>query len=1066
MQERLRRLPWRPRSLWPYLCAVTVLAVLVLPGGHRESMTLSLGRLVPPAQATTVFKKNNCENSGCHGGLVAVEEIHPLFALRCVDCHGGDQSSPSKEGAHVPRPPGFGLTRDRLVFPLSADTHTTDAAPKELRGIPVYRSKLSVAGDDPANNDHRDPALLAYRRFRNPGDLLVADQACGECHGEIVERVRRSLHATMAGFMSGVFYANGHPGASEGRPQDFVGTDADKLAKLAIVLPRGEPLVDPHFDPTIPGTVPTIAREVPRNDEERRTAKKSDSLGMITFYVQTDCSRCHLYTAGSKAPGDYRSTGCTACHVVYRSEGFSETFDDMIPKNEPGHPFKHLMTRFAPVEQCAHCHNRGARHTQRFLGFRERPQGDRGLPEFRILNEHGENLFRQDDSGVIGGRRGGFYPGPTNLDPATKNIDPTFKFGGLFFKPGDILFEGRPYDPGRFDRGQGIMGQGIVKGFNTLSLWRRNIGPGANPFFIRDEDRSNSFDETPPDVHGERGMTCVDCHTKREMHGDGHLYTDRFHKVEIQCESCHGSAFAVTSLTTRFGNPVKGLSRNPNGSVALRLNSSGETRRVPQIKEVMDSGRNPNTQGPSHLLHGRLECYTCHAVWHDQCNSCHMITDYTSTDTSSDRPELASGFFSRSYMDNETRNADQGQPRFVTTFDQLILGINAKGRIQNFHTGGQATVFANKVAGGGGGENNLSEGNFLEFSRCAGGSNDRGLCENNSDCPGGTCPKLTCFGGPFDGRVAEQITANGAKGAAEGACKQCAAGLGGPREREGQSCSVDCDCKAGGCQRNLSTSSAPGTCVGGSLSRTDATSPGVPRVCFGGPNDGQPCRFDPTKFHSSVDSKPCAEDPGTLTPSKPCPEPVIDNLDCPSGTCGVRMANFVFSTKDKGLHLPAMLMNPLFPHTVRKIPRNCDNCHLKPGFLDPNLVDRQNIEKVIKALGLGTGTTRVLDGTAPGGSRIINISRRVRIFANGKGDLSITNPETGLPVRDGEEVLLNIDEFANLTDFDFDGHTLKVRKIKQVRPTTHVGTGPLDATAMEKMINNVVTPQIPSQPGP
>jgi hypothetical protein len=934
--------------------------------GRQAGGPLPVGSWIGLVNAgVRVFSPNTCESSGCHAGLSVVEQIHPFAAVRCVECHGGDEAQADKARAHVPRPANFG------EFPLTAGSHTTAEPPKEKRGPRAFRL------DDPTNSDHRDPALLAYRRFLNPGDLLVAHQSCGQggCHGEVVDRATRSLHATMAGLMSGVFYANGHPGASPGRREDFVGNatdrrDADKFAKLAIVLPRGEPLVDPNFDPTIPGTLRSIAREVPRNDEERRNAKKSDTLGMISFYVQTDCSRCHLYTGGSKAPGDYRSTGCTACHVYYRSEGFSETFDQTIPKNETNHPFKHQIVRFSPIEQCAHCHNRGARHTQRFLGFRERPQGDNALPQFRILNEHNQNT-RVDDF-AIGGRKGGYYPGAPR-----------------YFKPGDLLF-GRPYDPAQF-------GSDIVRGFATQSLWRRDIRASTpqaprNPFFIIDENTANDFDETPPDIHAERGMTCVDCHTKREMHGDGHLYTDRFHKVEIQCESCHGTAFEVSTLRTRFGHPVQGLSRSPDGTFTLRLNSSGEVRRVTQISEVIASGRNPNAGGPPHLLHGRLECYTCHAKWHDQCNSCHMITDYTSTDPG--------GFFQRGYQDNVLRNAFQGQPRFVTTYDQLILGINNKGRIQNFHTGGQATLFANKVAGGGGAENNLSEGNFLELSRCAGGANDRGMCENDRDCPGGACPKLRCVGGPNDGQPAE----------AEGQCKRCT--VAGPGRTVGQSCSLDFDCGTGG------------RCEGGTLGR----------ACFGGPNDGQACRFDP-------------RDP-RATP------------DCPGGSCGVRMHNFVFSTIDNGLHLPAMLMNPLFPHTIRKIPRNCDNCHPTPGFQDP-----LNLEQVAKAIGLGTGKTRVLDPNAPNGFRDITISRRVRIFTNGKGDLSITNPQTGLPVRSGDELVVNIDQFVDL-EFERQGDRIRVRRLTQLRPTTHAGTGPLDVRAIEKILNNPQVPQIPSDPRP
>ena len=52
-------------------------------------------------------------------------------------------------------------------------------------------------------------------------------------------------------------------------------------------------------------------------------------------------------------PGDFRSSGCTACHVVYANDrspansgpyaafgnrGLTQTADTTIPRDEPGHP--------------------------------------------------------------------------------------------------------------------------------------------------------------------------------------------------------------------------------------------------------------------------------------------------------------------------------------------------------------------------------------------------------------------------------------------------------------------------------------------------------------------------------------------------------------------------------------------------------------------------------------------------------------------------------------------------------------------------------------------------------
>ena len=70
-------------------------------------------------------------------------------------------------------------------------------------------------------------------------------------------------------------------------------------------------------------------------------------------------------------PGDYRASGCTACHVVYANDrstkhsaqyatfgnrGFSASNDPTIPHDEPGHPIRHEFTRSIPSSQCMVCH--------------------------------------------------------------------------------------------------------------------------------------------------------------------------------------------------------------------------------------------------------------------------------------------------------------------------------------------------------------------------------------------------------------------------------------------------------------------------------------------------------------------------------------------------------------------------------------------------------------------------------------------------------------------------------------------------------------------------------------
>ena len=70
-------------------------------------------------------------------------------------------------------------------------------------------------------------------------------------------------------------------------------------------------------------------------------------------------------------PGDYRSSGCTACHVIYANDrspvhsgpyaaaghlGLSLNPDPTIPKDETGHPIEHKFVTGIPSSQCIVCH--------------------------------------------------------------------------------------------------------------------------------------------------------------------------------------------------------------------------------------------------------------------------------------------------------------------------------------------------------------------------------------------------------------------------------------------------------------------------------------------------------------------------------------------------------------------------------------------------------------------------------------------------------------------------------------------------------------------------------------
>jgi hypothetical protein len=59
-----------------------------------------------------------------------------------------------------------------------------------------------------------------------------------------------------------------------------------------------------------------------------------------------------------------------------------------------------------------------------------------------------------------------------------------------------------------------------------------------------------------PDVHFAAGMQCMDCHTAREMHGDGVEYISMKQQgaMDVMCEQCHDNITKTTSHTIHGNN--------------------------------------------------------------------------------------------------------------------------------------------------------------------------------------------------------------------------------------------------------------------------------------------------------------------------------------------------------------------------------------------------------------------------------------------------------------------------------------------------------------------------------
>src|SRR5688572_20584038 len=358
---------------------------------------------------------------------------------------------------------------------------------------------------------HRgDPAATAPDRahagmYANPGDLRVAEQTCGACHAAIAKKVKSSIMAHRSGTQSGSLFPNGLQATRE----DVTFSMAPVPTSPGVKLPKGRP-----------PPAGAVARLDPLP-----TFKES---GNVFFdLLRKECTSCHLWTQPKSIRGNFRGTGCTACHMTYGEDGKSSGGDVAMPAHKSGRPLRHVLTKAVPVTQCATCHNGGSRAAMSFRGMMEAPA-------------EGRATFAYDQ---------------------------------------DLL-------------------------------------------------HGHAYSAQTPDVHFARGMSCIDCHTEREMHGDGQIYAKRHYEVEVRCESCHGSPGAIATGITAQGRKLRNVfvaaAPNAAGLVTLVGKLTGRTHVVPQLATLPAQ---PPGHEPAHLK--KTECFTCHTAWAPTCYGCHIKMDYS-----------------------------------------------------------------------------------------------------------------------------------------------------------------------------------------------------------------------------------------------------------------------------------------------------------------------------------------------------------------------------------------------------------------------------------------------------
>lgn len=181
---------------------------------------------------------------------------------------------------------------------------------------------------------------------------------------------------------------------------------------------------------------------------------------------------------------------------------------------------------------------------------------------------------------------------------------------------------------------------------------------------------------TPADVHHQRGMHCVDCHTRNDTMGDGNLWKRMEDAVEITCEACHGSTEHYADALTRRGTKLAHLVRTKDG-LFLRGRIDGKLRRLKQVRDIVRPGADDYNAAAAQAMnsdHADVSCHGCHSGWNPNFFGFHFDRNEQFTQL-----EILSG--------QRTPGRVTTQEKVFSTFKSFYLGRDSHGRAAPYMVG-------------------------------------------------------------------------------------------------------------------------------------------------------------------------------------------------------------------------------------------------------------------------------------------------------------------------------------------------------------------------------------------
>jgi len=672
------------------LLALAVVAALPASAAEGEKPRKIEHVTAPPSPRAQLPEQAALKSEGCLTCHTRTDSMSmhasPAVVLGCVDCHGGD---PTVKATSI---------EDRQAMDRA---HVQPLYPKTWhypRSANPDKSYTLLNKESPE-----------YTRFVNPSDLRIARESCGACHLEKIQQVERSLMSTGAYLWGGAAYNNGILpfknyvlGEAYTREGVAAKLDApvppdDRMKKRGILpgllpLPAWEVLppadtfrVFERGGRNIVTQFPEIANpnalgQLQRLEEPGRPDIRQSNRGPATGLrvavpviniTKTRLNDPFLWFLGTNdQPGDYRTSGCGGCHVVYANDrdprhsgpwakyghdGKTMTVDPTIKKDESGHPIEHVFTNAIPTAQCMVCHMH--------------------QPNLFMNTYMGYTMWDYESDAPLMWPEKQKYPSDQEeYDILMRNPEEA-AIRGLW---GDVDFLRRVWTDVNPKAKDTQFADYHGHGWNFRAVFKRdrkgNLLDGEGKIVANDDPEKFKKAVHMSSIHVDVGMHCVDCHFSQDSHGTGHLYGEVQAAIEVRCKDCHGTADAYPTLMS--SGPAA-----PPGGTDFRLQRTQDGRRrfewvggancggpgheitcklmqrsslypdkeweMSLVKDTVTPGSDhynakaaraktvaadvANQQwgpgiAPADRAHKdeEMECFTCHLSWTTSCGGCHL----------------------------------------------------------------------------------------------------------------------------------------------------------------------------------------------------------------------------------------------------------------------------------------------------------------------------------------------------------------------------------------------------------------------------------------------------------